>query len=198
LKDARSIRGFDDFEMTAHVRDALPSDAEVLAGIHIDSWRHTYRGIMPDAFLDSLSLARWTGDWVERLKPSARRTFVIEDEGAVAGWVSVGTVRDSDLNSDFGELYGIYIAPSRLRRSFGRQLCDRAEAELAIEGKVSISLWVLDGNMNARRFYERCGFQPDGIAKTFKLGGADLLEVRYTKKIRPPTSGAASTPFEDL
>jgi ribosomal protein S18 acetylase RimI-like enzyme len=179
--------------MPALIREALISDAESVARIHIDSWRHTYSGIMPQGLLESLSLAKRTEEWMERLNTSSRRNFVLEDNGVVCGWVSVGPARDTDLENDFGELYGIYVAPSHLGRSFGRQLCARAEAELSSEGKIYVCLWVLEKNMNARRFYERRGFRQDGATKSINLGGADLPELRYVKNLRTPNQSSNPT-----
>jgi L-amino acid N-acyltransferase YncA len=141
---------------------------------------------MPEALLESLSLAKRKEEWVTRLQPSTRRNFVLEDEGIVLGWVSIGPVRDPDLNQDFGELYGIYVAPTQLRRSLGWQLYSRAEQELSNAGKSNVSLWVLERNANARRFYEKMGFNSDGATKMITLGGVDLPEIRYVKKIKMP------------
>jgi GNAT superfamily N-acetyltransferase len=169
--------------MPAAVREALIGDAEAIARIHIDSWRHSYSGLVPGAFLESLSLAKWTADWIARLQPASRRNFVAEDQGVICGWASIGPARDADLNQDVGELYGIYVAPGRIRCSFGSQLYRRAEQELSKAGKGKISLWVLEGNSNARLFYGAQGLRPDGTAKIINLGGADLPELRYVKKI---------------
>jgi HAD superfamily hydrolase (TIGR01509 family) len=37
------------------VREATPADAGAIARVHIESWRSTYRGIVPDEYLESLS-----------------------------------------------------------------------------------------------------------------------------------------------
>jgi len=39
---------------------AGPSDAEDLARVHVASWRETYRGLLPDAFLARMSEAGFT------------------------------------------------------------------------------------------------------------------------------------------
>jgi hypothetical protein len=39
------------------IRRASQSDARAIAEVHVASWRETYRGIVPDAFLDALSVA---------------------------------------------------------------------------------------------------------------------------------------------
>ncbi len=40
-------------------------------------------------------------------------------------------------------------------------------------------LWVLAGNARARRFYQRCGWSPDGVDQIVPIAGVDLGEVRY-------------------
>ena len=37
------------------IRAAKPADAGSLARVHVDSWRSTYTGILPDEFLAGLS-----------------------------------------------------------------------------------------------------------------------------------------------
>ncbi len=46
-----------------------------------------------------------------------------------------------------------------------------------------VSLWVLRDNLPARGFYERHGFETDGASKAITLGGAQLVEVRYLKRL---------------
>ncbi len=41
--------------MDVIVRDATSADAPAIARIHIDSWRSTYRGIVPHEYLAELS-----------------------------------------------------------------------------------------------------------------------------------------------
>ena len=35
-------------------RRATANDAEAIAALRVDSWRTTYRGVMPDTYLDSM------------------------------------------------------------------------------------------------------------------------------------------------
>jgi hypothetical protein len=37
------------------VREANPTDAAAIAKVHVDSWRTTYKSIVPDDFLANLS-----------------------------------------------------------------------------------------------------------------------------------------------
>ncbi|MEU6929538.1 hypothetical protein AB0A05_10295 [Streptomyces sp. NPDC046374] len=42
------------------IREAAPSDAAAVAAVHIRSWRAAYRGLVPDAYLDSLDVGERT------------------------------------------------------------------------------------------------------------------------------------------
>jgi GNAT superfamily N-acetyltransferase len=180
--------------MDAVVRDAATDDAHAIATIHVATWQHAYRDIMPKSLLDGLSVFQRTEDWKKRLEPSDRKTFVLETDGTIRGWASIGPSRDPDVNGEFGELYGIYLAPSHIGKRYGHPLYDRCEEELANRGYRFVSLWVIEGNSGARRFYEKSGFRPDGQKKTIVLGGADLPELRYAKKITLKNQSRDPTP----
>jgi hypothetical protein len=48
---------------------------------------------------------------------------------------------------------------------------------------VSVTLWVLEKNAQARHFYEARGFRLDASRREEKIGGSLLTEVRYEKRI---------------
>ena len=53
---------------------------------------------------------------------------------------------------------------------------------LRSRGFTEVVLWVLAENMDARRFYEKMGFTPDGASRTIILG-KPLEAVRYHKTL---------------
>lgn len=58
-----------------------------------------------------------------------------------------------------------------------------AVRELEALGFRSVLLWVLEENVGARRFYERCGFALQDAYKTETFGGRELREVLYRRSI---------------
>ncbi len=46
------------------------------------------------------------------------------------------------------------------------------------EGFARVTLWVLEGNARARRFYEVAGLAPDGARKVLEMPG-ETPEIRY-------------------
>ena len=166
------------------IREALPEDAGAIARVHVASWQGAYRGIMPDAVLEHLSVAQWTDDWEARLEPPERLTFVVEVEGVIQGWASIGPCRDEAAGEDSGELYGIYLDPACWSQRLGAGLYLRAETALRASGFTEACAWVLEANARARRFYEKAGYAPDGQTKRIQRETTELMEVRYQKSLR--------------
>jgi GNAT superfamily N-acetyltransferase len=55
--------------------------------------------------------------------------------------------------------------------------------ELAARGHTDVVLWVVEQNDRARRFYEREGWHYDGREKTEPIGGVDVAEVSYRRRL---------------
>ncbi|MBX6352721.1 MAG: GNAT family N-acetyltransferase [Thermoflavifilum sp.] len=164
---------------TYSIRRATPADAPAVARVHVDSWRTTYRGIVPDAFLDSLSYAeserRWRSGF-EQPSPGYAM-FVAEGPDGIVGFATGGRLRHAVLNYD-GELYAIYIAAAHHRSGLGRRLVHRVAEHLTASGFHSMIIWALADNHPARRFYEALGGQLVSEADT-DIGGKRLREVAY-------------------
>ena len=165
------------------VRAASVDDAEAVAAVHVRSWQGAYRGLIPDAYLDALSVRRRRAAWSRILaEADLPRTgaFVLQDGLEVIGFTHVAPTRDDDLPASTGEVTALYVAPGAWGLGGGRQLLDAAKASLKTAGFMAGALWVLETNLAARRFYERQGWAPDGARKTDDRGDLVLLEVRYT------------------
>jgi ribosomal protein S18 acetylase RimI-like enzyme len=165
------------------IRRATRADAEGIARVHVASWQAAYAGLLPDDLLDALQWTDRVDVWRERLTDaeSAGGTWVVLEEQTVVGFASAGPARDDDRQRPTcWELYGIYLADGVWGRGVGELLASHVLAAMP-DSVTDVSLWVLDGNVRARRFYERLGFVPDGVTKSDVIGGRDVLEVRYLR-----------------
>jgi ribosomal protein S18 acetylase RimI-like enzyme len=112
--------------------------------------------------------------------------FVADEAGRVVGWAVIGPSRNGDGT---GELYGLYVDPDAWSRGVGRELMARVEEALAARYD-DATLWVLDDNPRARRFYERGGWAADGGRAGFDQRGFSAEVVRYRKRLSRPASRA--------
>ncbi len=175
----------------AEVRRAVQGDAEGIAHVHVDSWRATYPGYMPASILDALSYEGSAERWRNNLTSPRADTYVAVDEcNQVLGFASLGATRDSDLDSRWGELYALYVAPARVRAGCGRLLMKHVLGE-ACSRYSYLHLWVADQNANAIAFYEAQGFSLDGKQKDEVVSGSPPLHhlrmVRFD--VAPPSAG---------
>ena len=166
------------------VRRARLDDAKAIGTIHVHSWQVAYQGIVPLAFLESLSIEQREGVWRQNLEQGASETWVAEDRAQVLGWVSVARSRDSDALPTTGEVWAIYVDPSYWRRGVGQRLWREAEEQLGAAGFSEVTLWVLKENAQAIAFYESNSVAIEsGSQKSITVGDAQLLEVRLRKRL---------------
>ncbi len=161
------------------IRIAQPEDAAAIAKVHIDSWRTTYQGIVPDAYLASLSYEQRTHGWHTILcqSDSTRFVYVVEDDNEqIIGFALGGRERGGDPDYQ-GELYAIYLLQHTQQRGLGRQLAAAVVAKLLQKGLTSLLVWVLADNPS-RGFYEALEGQ-HLYDQLVTIGGTQLVEVAY-------------------
>ena len=154
-------------------------DAAAIARVQVAGWRDTYRGIVPQEFLDSISVGDWTERRFRELVSSMAGacSHVAEVENEIVGWAYSGPNRDQD-STYTGELYAIYLLPECQRRGIGLALTVSAAKSLIESGMSSMLLWVLAENWPARRFYEALGGEYIS-EQQITIGNVSLPEVAY-------------------
>ncbi len=161
------------------IREARCGDAAGIARVHVDSWRTTYRGIVPDDYLANLSAEQRERHWhsVTCCAASDEFVYVAEDPvGQIVGFASGAPERTGHAEYK-GELYAIYLLAEYQKRGIGRRLVSAVAARLLRNGFHTMLLWVLANNP-ARHFYEALGGQAV-ISQPITIGGVALEEVAY-------------------
>lgn len=160
------------------VRSARLEDAIALARVHVDTWRSTYRGIVPDPYLDALRYEQRAERWTQILSSPINgvANFVVELQGDVVGFASGGPSRGEDAPTD-GELWAVYLLKEHQGKGIGRQLFQAVVNHLLLQERRSMMLWVLVDNPS-RRFYDKMGGRPADV-QPIEIGGIPVQEVRY-------------------
>jgi len=149
------------------IRVATRSDAEGIARTRVEGWQSAYRGIMPDAFLDSMSvaadlerMASWAWD------EGGTSQWVSEVDGEIVGWACmIIPARDESLGDDVAEIAACYVRPTVWGGGHGHRLMTEALDAARKHGVTEVILWVLEDNAQAQHFYTRQGFEHDGARK---------------------------------
>ena len=160
------------------VREARLPDAPQIARVHVDSWRTTYAGIVPEVFLAGMSYEDFEARWHGWLGVEESVVYVVESPSArIVGFALGGPQREEDYSGYEGELYAAYLLREYQRKRLGRHLLGAVAKGLARQEKTSMLAWVLADNPS-RHFYEVVGGKLLG-REEIEIGGVTLEEVAY-------------------
>lgn len=165
------------------VREMTFADCDRVAEIRVRGWQSAYRGLMPQPYLDALSVREDAEHRRERLRRSDGSVvnLVAEQDGELFGWAAHGPYREGEVRTADAELYAIYVDTGRYGAGIGHALLQESVRRCTAAGHDRMYLWVLKDNTRARAFYERAGFWPDGAEEPFEVDGVPVPEVRYTR-----------------
>lgn len=158
------------------IRKAELEDVAGIAKVHVDSWRTTYKRIVPVSFLESLSYEEREQIWKSGIERN--QVYIAEDEKEqIVGFASGGEERTGKYDAYKGELYAIYLLEGQQGRGTGRKLFQAVVDDLKEKQLNSMLIWALADNP-ACRFYEKLGGKKIDAAE-IELDGKKLDEVAY-------------------
>jgi ribosomal protein S18 acetylase RimI-like enzyme len=163
---------------------ASPALCRSIAEVHVLSWQKAYSTLLPRDYLATLSVEQREEMWRASLERGTPQVLVAADAGSVVGFVAFGPSRDEGAPSNQWEVWALYLKPEQWSRGVGRELWLSALAQMRNSGVSAVTLWVIAGNERAIKFYSAAGFsEKPHSAQEFSLGGVQLHEVRYAKRI---------------
>ncbi|WP_035289166.1 GNAT family N-acetyltransferase [Clostridium sp. KNHs214] len=165
-----------------NVRYADVDDAKILGQIHSESWKVAYKGVVPDEVLNNITAEKRQKYFEKALTEGWEEDAIIFKDNKAVGLICIGKCRDADKEEFWGEIWGIYLLPEYWNMGIGFELINWGLNELKRRNYKKIALWVLEGNLNARNFYEKMGFKHDGTIKKITIGKT-LNEYRYVISI---------------
>jgi GNAT superfamily N-acetyltransferase len=158
------------------IRRAELKDAVGIAKVHVDSWKTTYKDIVPDDFLNKLSYESRVPQWEDSIPKSL--VMVAEDEnGQIIGFSTGGIERTGNYEGYKGELYAIYILKEYQGKGLGTKLVKPIIDELKSMGIYTMLVIVLEDNPS-RHFYEKLGAEKIDSLE-IQIVGKKLREAVY-------------------
>lgn len=163
----------------AVIRHARPEERAVVAALHTESWRRTYRGLLADSYLDGPLVEDKQADWAAKFHDSASgrsAVLVAELDGKVLGFIRM--VLDAD------PVWGVYIdnlhvSPEAHGLGLGRRLFLAGAAWGAKHRPEDrLFLYVYADNQAARRTYARWQGREVELFTEEAPGGGEISTVR--------------------
>jgi len=158
-------------------REATVSDCLAVAQVHVQSWKESFAGIVPQTFLDKMSVEKRAKAFAVGFSADSYTMYVAEVQGrGVVGFADFGEPRES-IGAYEGELYAIYLLPEFQRKGIGERLFNLGVDYFIGRGKGSMYLLALKVSPY-RSFYEKMGGQVVG-KKQVEIEGVMCDEVVY-------------------
>ncbi len=156
------------------IRKAKTEDAHKVAFINAESWQTTYKGIVAQSFLETITPEQQFPRAKRLVGSSDLSCIVAENQqtGDIAGFACFGKNREPKVDADC-ELQAIYLLEKYQGLGIGKMLFDFGVQELKEKSKQRMTVSVFEANKQARAFYERQG------AKQIPNDHVDLAGVRY-------------------
>lgn len=164
------------------IRDAVETDlAEIVA---------IYNAAIPSrlatADLESVSVES-RRVWFEQHSPSSRPIWVMEADGAIAGWLSFRSFYGRAAYQATAEI-GIYVAPAYQRCGVGRQLLSQALDRSPSLGLKTLLGFIFAHNQPSLKLFDSLGFQRwgylpqvaelDGIERDLNIMGQRICQPK--------------------
>jgi len=167
------------------VRPAIARDAKAIAEIHVATWQAAYQDVMPEDYLNQMTLEKREAYWREAIEYSEPQLLVATDGDQLVGFVGYDRSRDAKTRSTVGEIWAIYVAPAHWGKGVGLALWDGARDGLKEEGCTQVTIWVLLRNERALEFCEHAaGFKREMPSlKTVDFGSVKLEEIRLKRAV---------------
>jgi GNAT superfamily N-acetyltransferase len=156
------------------IRPATADDAEELVRANEAAWNAGMAQIADQKLGELAPFEGRVARYREGIAavPPGMRLWVAEREGRVVGHATVA------VDDALGELSALYVVPEEWGSGVAGALLGEAVAGMRDLGATEATLWVVEGNTRARRFYEREGWSADGETKSSMF---DIKEVRYRR-----------------
>lgn len=162
-------------QLHVHISKATISNIEELASIHVNAWQQAYKKMIPKEYLESLSVNKrkenFHNDFTN--KPDLEFYF-IQCNGENAGIL----IMRNNINHKCIEILAFYLLKSYWHRGIGTSVMNLIKEKLKNLQFKKITLWVLDENKQAIKFYEKNNFIKSNNYKSINLGN-ELLEIEY-------------------
>lgn len=160
------------------IRDAEREDVRAISEIIVEDWKRAYRGIIDDAFLDSLNVDRRYDIEINRY----RKYIVATDGREVLGCAWLETAEDDAADC---EIVALYVRYAHRKNGIGRRLLECAVSRFRENGRKRMIIWCLRENRESRVFYEKMGGR-EFRTGSHNWGGRDYDMISYLYDLSAP------------
>ncbi len=162
------------------IRAAKAADIPDLARVHVDAWRQTYAGQVPEALLAPDRLAWRAAMWTAILAGGEGPYLALvatDDAGALAALGLFMPATEAPAGWDH-EIRSLYLLRHVQRRGIGAAMLAQGRAWVRARGGRNLMAWALAANAGAQEFYRATG-AVEIARRVVPAGTASLAEIGF-------------------
>ena len=153
------------------IRKREQKDCFGIAHVVTVAWNETYKGIVPEWFLEKLknNEKQRAQKLLNDFDINNNNQFVLEVNNEVVGFVNFGITDDKEFEN-CGEIFALYVIAKYKGYGFGKKLVEKAKEEIKLLGCDKMIIACLKGNPS-NEFYKHIGgvYIKDGVFKRLNL-----------------------------
>jgi GNAT superfamily N-acetyltransferase len=166
-----------------NLRDAVPTDAETIALLHIGSWRDAYGSILNATYRAGPIEEELLADWTSELAAAdaERRVILVEDGSNAVGFICARWPGNPAWGAWVDNLH---VSRASRGKGAGKQLLKAAATWVTgIDAQSGLYLWTFEANEPAIAFYEHLGGEivEKGSSQIPAANGAPIVRVWWPR-----------------
>ncbi|MCQ2969602.1 MAG: GNAT family N-acetyltransferase [Clostridium sp.] len=141
------------------IRKANENDIIEISKLYVSNWKKTYKGILPQKYLDGLNIDYGIEKWGKYINEEEQKVFVAYENDEFLGFTAC---KVDDEEKDWWYLDSLHVSEGSRGKGIGTKLINTV-GKYAFDNKYKcMSICIVKGNDNAKELYEKLG------AKSYK------------------------------
>jgi GNAT superfamily N-acetyltransferase len=145
------------------------------------TWQTAYAELVGEAALQRLTGPAARQAWASAVTVGQGYHVLVAIEGDwTVGFCAAGPA-DSDepgVSGGQAQIVTLLVEPRWGRRGHGRRLAEAIFEALSADGATEGIAWLAEQDVASRAFFDRIGWDPDGMGRTLDAGDRELRELR--------------------
>jgi len=142
--------------MSSVVRKATSKDISAIANLLISNWKQSYRGLLPDIFLDKLDLDYGIQKWQSFIAKEDHHIYVAYERDVFLGFGAF--YDDSEINNCL-YIASLHVSEASRGKGIGTRLIAKIKDDALQNEYNQMSICIITGNDGAKNLYTKLGAQ---------------------------------------
>ena len=136
------------------IREACAADIKNIAEVYILNWKETYKGLLPDEYVDHLDLPYGMDKWSSFLRQTENHIVIAEDGSRFLGFGAFSPDHEIDKCLYIDSLH---VCPESRGQGTGSRLINAIKEYAAENSFEKMSICIVRGNDRAGNLYRKLG-----------------------------------------